>query len=356
MRIFSPIGINRFIVIPVIIGFTACGKKNSPQAAGPSTVQSGPLPVEIYVAAPQPYSYSYTSTGTVVPDEETELKAELAGRIVQLNLPEGQTVAKGTLLVKLYDADLLAQKAKLQNQLNIEKRTLQRLEKLKNVQGVAEQEYDLADSRVKTLEAELQLLQTQLDRTEIRAPFEGTIGLRNVSLGTYLMPGMRVATLRKLQPLKVDFNIPEKFTPYIKAGGRIKCYFDGTDSACFGEILATDKVVDANTRNLKIRARLIKPPDYILPGASAKVQFEAGSSQSIIFVPTQAVVAQARSSAVFLCKNGKAVKTIIIPGIRRAGLLEVKSGIQEGDTVITSGILFLKPDMPVTIKSVLPNI
>jgi membrane fusion protein (multidrug efflux system) len=333
----------------------SCNSKNAKPQQGGGAPQAGPLPVEVIVLKSEKFAQSIETSGTIIPDEETELKSEMAGRIIQLNLPEGKAVSKGTLLVKLYDEDLKAQKAKLKAQLDIEKRTLERLAKLKSVQGIAEQEYDLAESRVVTLEAELKLLLTQLDRTEIRAPFDGVVGLRMVSPGAYLSPGTSIATLRKVNPLKIDFNIAEKYAALVIPGSKVRCLVEGIEQEFMAEVLASDKSIDQTTRNLKLRARLINPPDNILPGAFARVFIDAERASSSIFVPTQAVIPQARTNSLFLYKNGKAFKQQITTGVRRARQIQVQEGVLPGDTVILTGILFLRPEMPVTIKSVVVN-
>ena len=328
--------------------------KNSPVAGGGGRGSGGPI--SVFVAAYQNLKEDVVSSGSLLPNEQVDIYPEASGRIVSLNIQEGRPVAQGTLLIKIYDGDLQAQLLKLRAQQENAQRTEDRNKQLLARGGISQQEYDLATTNLRSASADIDIIGANIRRTEIRAPFSGIIGLRNVSPGAVVTPGTLIARLQQISSLKLDFSIPERYGPQVKPGNTVSFLVDGATQPSQGVVFAIDPGVDEQTRNLRIRARVSNPlaggvrPKF-RPGTFAKVTLTIQNERSVV-VPTQAVIPQTRSVQVVVVKNGKARFQDVTTGIRTASVIQILSGLAVGDTVATSGLLFLKPDSPVKIGKV----
>lgn len=326
--------------------------KNGPAAGG----RGGSGAISVFVAAYQNLKEDVVSSGSLLPNEQVDIYPEASGRIVTLNIQEGRPVAQGTLLVKIYDGDLQAQLLKLRAQQENAQRTEDRNKQLLARGGISQQEYDLATTNLRSASADIDIIRANIRRTEIRAPFSGIIGLRNVSPGAVVTPGTLIARLQQISSLKLDFSIPERYGPQVKPGNTVSFLVDGAAQSSQGIVFAIDPGVDELTRNLRIRARVSNPlaggvrPRF-RPGTFAKVTLTIQNERSVV-VPTQAVIPQTRSVQVVVVKNGKARFQDVTTGIRTASVIQILSGLSIGDTVATSGLLFLKPDAPVKIGKV----
>ena len=326
------------------------GKGESGGKGGPTN--NAPSSVVGYLVQAQRLKEDIVSSGSLLAAEQVDIYPEISARITQLNFREGQPVAKGALLVKLFDADLRAQLQKLQAQADNARRTEDRNKQLLERGGISQQEYDIVTTNLRSSLADIELVKANLQRTEIRAPFSGVIGLRNVSSGAVVSPNTLIARLQQITSLKLDFSIPEKYGPFVRPGSTISFQVDGTTEPSQGVVYAVEPGVDEQTRNLRIRAKVNNTSAKFRPGTFARVTLTVQNEQSLV-VPTQAVIPQTRSNQVILVKGGKAVFKDIKIGLRTAGVVQVLSGLQRGDTVVTTGLLFLKPDAPVKIGKVI---
>lgn len=334
----------------------ACGKKENSQAGGapaPAGAKSNltVTAVEGYVAKPSLLTEAVTASGTIVPAEETELHPEASGRVVSLNLPEGRSVRKGQLLLKIYDEDLKTQLQKLETQLKQAQITEQRLSELLKVKGVSQQEYDLATLSVQTIKSDMDLVRINISKTELRAPYDGIIGLRRLSNGAYVTPATAVTTIRTASALKLDFSIPEKYSQLIKVGQSLDFKVEGGATSYKATVLATEQIISSDSRNLVVRAT-VRDGRGLLPGAFAEVTLALGNKAKALLIPNQAVIPQARDKKVIVSKGGKAQFVTVKTGVRQAGMIEITDGIQAGDTICTTGMLFLRPDASVKFSKV----
>ena len=336
------------------IALFACTKKSdqpAPGAAGGRTNYQLEA-IEGYLVKPMPLTESVTASGTLLPAEETALHPETSGRVVRINLPEGKSVSKGALLLKLFDEDLQTQLRKLDWQLKQAEITEQRLGELLQSKGVSRQEYDLAALQVQTLRSEMDLVRINIQKTEIRAPYDGTIGLRRVSPGAYVTPANAVATIRTTQALKLDFSVPEKYGSLLKPGQKISFKVEGQSAPFTAIVSATEQSIAAETRNLQIRAQVQGRQTGLLPGAFAEVSLNMSNKSNALLIPSQALVPQAREKCVYVSKNGTADFRPVKTGVRQAGMVEITEGLQAGDTIATTGILFLRPGAPMRFSTV----
>jgi membrane fusion protein (multidrug efflux system) len=331
-----------------MLALSACGNKEEVKQKAPSA----PVAIDVMVAAPSSFSFTVDASGTVQAQEFVELRPEVSGRIVKLNINEGQTVQEGTLLVKLNDDDLQAQLRKFESQYDIAVRNQKRLKSLLDVNGLNQQEYDIADNQVQSLRSDIDFTKAQIRKTEIRAPFSGLIGLRNVSPGAFVSSADILATLQQVSSLKIDFVLPEANAGLIRNGLLVKVQSDKGGSLYTAKIAAIEPQVNTGTRNIKARAVIDDKKAQLSPGAFVKVLIDAGKTDAAIMIPTNCIIPESRNKKVVLIKNGKAQFQVVEAGYRGEDKAEIIKGISPGDTIALNGILFLKPDAPVKIRSV----
>lgn len=339
------------LVLSTLLLFS-CGKsdKNATPPA-PKGASLSVSSVEGFVAKPSTLTERVTASGNLVPAEETELHPEASGRVVNLNLPEGRLVRKGDLLLKIFDEDLKTQLRKLETQLKQAEITEQRLAELLKVKGVSQQEYDLAVLQTQTYRADIELLRVNLSKTELRAPYDGILGLRRISPGAYVTPATAITTLRSASALKLDFAVPEKYSQQLRIGQPLEFKVEGSPATHRATVQATEQRISEGSRDLQVRA-VVAESRGLLPGAFAEVSLALGSNASALLIPNQAIIPQARDKKVILSKNGKATFVTVKTGVRQAGMIEITEGISAGDTVCTTGMLFLRPDSGVTFSKI----
>ena len=316
--------------------------------------EAQPLPVSTYVVHAGPFSEIIHSTGSLRAEESVELQAETNGKVVAINFTEGAHVHQGDLLVKLNDSDLRATRERA-----IQRKALAVLKEKRFAEllkmGVTNQEqYDTALSDVNVQSAEISLTDAQIAKTEIRAPFDGVVGLRYVSLGAFVNAATRVATLQRLDKLKVDFSIPEKYASRIRIGSPVTFSVAGASREFTGNIYAFDPRIDTATRTVVIRAVCPNADERLLPGAFADVQLALSRLDNAILVPSVAVIPGLTEKNVFVLKDGKAERRAVETGTRTEATVHILSGLKPGDVVITSGLQQMRAGLPVVGEDV-PN-
>jgi len=334
-----------------LLSLSSC-KEHADAASQDRKPKGGEAPiVDVLVASPRPISNEIEANGSVVANEYVELHPEISGRIVYLNVPEGAQVPKGTVIARINDADLQATLEKAKAQLALYQKTEERERKLLEIQGINEADYDLAVSNVNSTKADIDFTQAQLDKTIIRAPFDGVVGLRQVSPGAYVTPANIIATVQQLDKTKVDFTIPEQYSTVVRKGSLVDVQLDSrTNARRKGLIVATEPQINLSSRNLKVRALLQDGVAH--PGSFVKVFVNAGVDKRAIMVPTNCIIPEDRNNQVLLVKGGKARVVNVETGVREADNIEITRGISPGDTVIVTGVLFARPDQAVSIRNV----
>ena len=291
-------------------------------------------------------------SGTILPFDETTLTSEVSGKVVSLNLQEGKPVKKGSLLVKIFDEDLQAQLKMLEVQLKIAKNNEQRMKTLLGVQGTSQQEYDATLLQVNNISSQIDIIKVNIGKTEIKAPYDGVIGLRKISIGQYISPSVQIATIRAINSLKLDFSVPETYASSIKPGSKIEFSVSGSEAVYNANVMANEMSIESDSRNLNVRALVSGNIKGLVPGAFAKVKANLGSKDKAIMIPTSAIIPQASEKRVYLVKNGIAQLTTIQTGLRRTSDIEALSGISLGDTIVVTGLMFIKPNTPIKFSKV----
>jgi len=254
------------------------------------------------------------------------------------------------LLAKLYDGDLQAQLRKLEVQLKIAEQTEDRQSQLLKIQGISQQEYDLSLLQVSNLKADMDIVREAVRKTEIRAPFSGKLGLKNISQGAFVTSATIVTTISQVSQLKLQFNVPEKYGSQLKNGQAVNFTIDGSTKTFSANMIAAEVQMDENTRSLAIRALVKNADPVLIPGVFAKVKIVLGKNEDAIMIPTIVVQPLGRQKLVYLYKGGKSVPANITTGVRDSSNVQVLTGLKIGDTIITTGLLFLRPNGDVKLK------
>ncbi len=337
-----------FLIISVL---TSCGGKDDKKVTVTTTQGGGqapPVPVDVIIAGYHQLANTIEANGSVVANETTELRPEVSGRLTYLNIPEGRAVGKGAVLARINDADLQAQLVKLRAQLSLAEKTEERLRKLLEVEGINRADYDVAVNQVSSLRADIGVVQANIARTVVRAPFSGTIGLRNVSPGAYVTPQTVLATIQQVNRSKIDFTVPEVYAHTVTKGKSVAIEVSGEKRRA--TILAVEPQVNTGTRNLLVRA--IIDNGNVQPGSFVKVLIDGGSSNNTILIPSNAIIPEANGKKVIVAKNGKPEMTTIETGLRTPGGVEVLNGLNIGDSVVVTGVLYVRPNSTLKIRNV----
>ncbi|MCX6292566.1 MAG: efflux RND transporter periplasmic adaptor subunit [Bacteroidetes bacterium] len=304
------------------------------------------------IAGTQKLENKVFTSGNVLANEEVELKPEASGKILRINFKEGSKVEKNDLLIQINDADLQAQLKKLGLQMKLASEQEQRQKKLLDINGISQEEYDISLNHLNTLKADEEFTKALLAKTELRAPFNGIIGLKDVSEGSYVSPSQSIAWLQQIDPVKIDFSVPEKYGALVRKGDKIIFTTAGLKDTLHGEVYAIQPRIDMATRTLQVRALSPNKEGKIIPGSFVKVELVLKEFNDAIMLPTEAIVPVLKGKNVFVYRNGKAEAQKIQTGIRTDAQIQVVDGVQPGDTIITTGLMQLRAGMAVTLSNI----
>lgn len=296
------------------------------------------VPVEVAPARAETVSADIRSIGTLQSDESVKVASEVAGRIAQIRFKEGQHVSAGDVLVELDTTLIAASQAEMVARLNLAKANFERASRLQQSGSGTARSLDEAQAELNTATALLNLQQAQLAKHTVIAPFEGVVGLRSVSAGAYVTPGTELVNLEKIDVLKVDFKVPEVFLRQVATGQSVEITADAIPGRAFeGVVYAIDPMVDVNGRSLSVRARLPNGDLALRPGLFVRVIAKGLESRDTVFVPESAIVPRGQERFVWRIIDGKAVETKVELGQRRAGAVELVTGVKPGEQVVIAG-------------------
>jgi membrane fusion protein (multidrug efflux system) len=339
--------------IVFVIAIALLPKILSSSEVGKNTPGNKPdmiIPVKAHIVSLESLSNSVFTTGTILANEEVELRSEISGKIIKILFKEGSFVNKGALLIKINDADLQAQLRRAESKVKLSQEKEARQRQLHDGNLISQEEYDNTLGELNVSQADYDLIKAQIDKTEIRAPFSGVVGLRSVSEGSYVTPLIIMARLQNLNTIKVDFSIPEKYSTAVKAGDELEFKISGSETLFKAKVYAIEPKIDPGTRTLKIRAICSLSYKELIPGAFANVELNLKQTENTMLISTVAIVPELKGQKVYLYKNGIAVPQNVELGVREETRVQVVSGLSKGDTVITSGILQIRPGSKVNIS------
>jgi membrane fusion protein (multidrug efflux system) len=339
-----------FLILFSCFLIVACksGKNSLPKRElGTSGVR---IPVDAVVIQPSLLDNRIFTTGTLLANEEVQLRPEISGRVTGIFFTEGSRVKKGNVLLKINDREL---KAQLEGK-GVEEKQASDLEararQLFEMKGISQEEYDKAANALKIIQAQKEVIQAQLAKTEIVAPFDGIIGLRYVSEGSYVSSNMLVATMQDIDPVKVEFSVPEKYVKQMKKGIEISALVGDSQEEYKGSVYAVESKIDLETRTIKARAKIPNPHGDLIPGSFAKVDIMLERLPHAIVIPSESIIPEMTGEKVFICVNGKARSVPVKTGIRTETSIQIVEGLNPQDTLVVTGLLQLADGKAVEIK------
>jgi membrane fusion protein (multidrug efflux system) len=320
-------------------------------APAPGRGKGNPLNVNVKIITPETLTDVIRSTGSLMPDEEVALSFEASGKITDIYFKEGTFVKKGALLAKVNDKPLQAELQKLQAQIPLAEDRVFRQKSLLAKDAVSKEAYEQVATELEKLRADIDLVKSRIAQTELRAPFDGEIGLRLVSEGAYASPTTIVANLTKITPLKIEFSVSEKYTNLIHAGTGITFKTDKDLTEYTASVYALESQIDLKTRTLKARATYHNSNGRLKPGETASVEIQSNKITNALTAPNESIIKEMGRDIAYIYTNGKAKQTELIIGLRTESDLQILAGLTAGDTLIVSGVMQLRDGMPVKIDN-----
>lgn len=335
----------------VLLLVSGCHSKKEEAKGGQDKGPKG-LKAEGYVVTPGELTSQYQSTGNLLANEAINVYPEVAGRVTDIRFKEGTVVRKGDLLVQLNDSDIRAQIQKLNVQRRLQVITRERQDELLSISGISKQEYDNTIAQIAAIDADIAYNESLLRRLQVRATFDGVIGLRNISVGAIVNSTTLITIIQQVNPLKLDFAVPEQYKSVIGNGDEVKFTITGNSDTMKGVVNAVQPAADAATRTITMRAIVANPERKMVPGAFVNVYLQLNRNHNAITIPSQSIIPTTRDKKVAVVRNGKAEMVTVVTGERLVEKVEILQGLQAGDTILTTGIMQVKPGMEVKITKI----
>lgn len=301
------------------------------------------------IVQPQKFSNLLSLSGSIEADEQVEIRGEISGLVEEIFFREGSSVIKGQVLLKINDMELRAQMAQAKTKQTLASENERRGKLLLEKEAISREEYDVVKADLMSAQAQTQLIEAQMNKTTIKAPFSGKIGLRNVSPGTYLTPTTLVAKLVNSNEVKITFSIPEKYATLVKVNSNITFKVAGSRDEHIAKVYAIEPEIDVTTRTLKLRAVAKNPNGKLLPGTFATITLALSSVDSTLIVPTEAIIPIQNGKKLFILEKGKAKEINVETSTRTDKEIVVIAGLKPQDTVLTTGVMSLREGLPVTV-------
>jgi len=343
------IGFGSLVIYRIAKNKAESGTPRGGRAAGAANQK--PMNVNGIVVTLQDFANALTVTGAIDPNEEVRIISEVSGIVKGIYFQEGSYVSKGQTLVKIDDSELRAQLAQVLTKQNLASENERRARLLLQKEAISKEEYDIASADFRSAQSQTQLIRAQIAKTVVRAPFSGKIGLRAISTGEYLTPSMPVCNLVSINPVKVTFSIPEKYSSQVKVNTTISFTVAGSSKIFSARVYAIEPRIEAATRTLQLRARADNSAGSLIPGSFASISLPLSTITGAILIPTEAIVPVQDGKKVFITDNGVAREVMVETSTRTEKDILITSGLKAGDTVLTTGILTLKDGSKVKVKT-----
>ena len=340
------------LLLTGLVGFIGYRITKNSGAKGPNDKgkEEQPITVSGTVVKLQTFDNNLALSGSIEANEQVEIRSEVSGIVKTIYFQEGSNVAKGQVLLKVDDIELKAQLAQAKTKESLASENERRAKLLLQKEAISQEEYDVARADHQSAKAQSQLILAQIEKTTVRAPFSGKIGLRSISPGTYVTPALLVAKLVNSGQLKITFSIPEKYASQVNKNGIITFKVTGSDQTYTAKIYAIEPEVEIATRTLKVRALADNKNGKLLPGTFADVQLPLDIIKDAVVIPTEAIIPVQDGKKVFIANKGMAKEVMVETATRTDASILVLSGLKVGDTVLTSGVMSLKDEAPIVVK------
>jgi membrane fusion protein (multidrug efflux system) len=350
-----------FVIVLILFGggwyayHTYAAKHAAPAGAGIAAQKMGPMPVGAVPAEAKDMPVTINAVGTLTASESAEIKAEIAGVVKAVNFSEAGAVKKDDSLVEIDDSIVKAELMKATATYNMRRTTFGRSDKLKSSGYVSSQDWEQNRGSLEEAQADMESIRIRLDKTKVRAPFDGQAGLRNFSVGDYVQVGQSLTTVDAVNPMKITFSVAEKNYSDLKPGQKVSFFVDAWPGESFsGEVYAVSPRVDEATRNFDVKASIPNPDGRLRPGMFARLEIVTAVHTGALTVPEQAIIPQGDDSFVFAVREGKAVMQKVGIGLRQPGIVEITSGLAAGEPVVTAGVMKIQDGMPVMVMGQKP--
>ncbi len=329
------------------------GDAKEEEATSASAPPPKATPVDGFVVRASELVQVINATGNLIAYEGVDISPERSGKLLSLHFNESAFVKEGTLLAQIDDQELQAQMHRLEVNLELAKKEVSRGRELLAIQGISQEELDRLINRVDEIQAEQKLVQIQIDKSKIYAPFSGVIGLRQISEGAYITPSSVLVQLQQLNPIKLEFEVPERYLPRIKKGQQLEFTTEGSSEVYRARVYAIGSEISPATRTFKVRATAQNTNRKLKPGQFARISLVTGIDKQAKLVPTDAVIPVLDGKQVYLASKGRAIATRVQSKDRKAAMVQVIQGLEVGDTIIASGLLSLTDGSRIRVDNIL---
>ncbi len=342
------------IIVIIIVGLILYPKlkqeENQPSMA--SSQEKSITPVEAKIINPERIENVIRVTGAIIANESVALNIEISGKIEKIYFQEGQRVKKGDLLLTINDDEIVAQLERLKYTQKLNEDMEYRMRQLLDKEAISREEYDISLTTLNTTLSDIKEREARIAKHKLYAPFDGIIGLRQVSEGSYITPSDLIANIYNINPIKIEFSIPGKYSSLVNNGDSINFKVESSENVFMGTIYAVEPRIDPRTLTLQIRAICNNDEEVLIPGQFANIDYILNVLTDALMVPSESVIPELNSHKIFTYKNGQVSQEIVNIGLRTDSDVQITQGISPGDTVITTGILQIRQGMPVDITYV----
>lgn len=337
------------LAIVTICSIASCGDKKTPQELAK---QAKPMVLNAdgYIVKPQQFQNDYTASGSLVPNEEVKIMPEVSGRVTTISFEEGTIVKQGQVLLRIYNDDIKAQIQKLHAQRELQVKIKNRQAELLRIGGISQQDYETTTTQIQSIDADIAYSEAQLRKTTIYAPFQGKIGIRNVSVGAVVTPTSVIATLQQTRILKMDFTVPDQYRDEVRPGKNISFTPTGKLDTFPATISAMEPAASDVTHTLKVRALVQNEEHKLVAGSFTHVIIPFENNKKALLVPSQSIIPTDRDKEIAIVRGGKANLVPVTIGTRTDARVEIVQGLKEGDTILTTGIMQVKQGMKVNVR------
>lgn len=336
-----------FVYALLLLSAGACRQDNASEGEPALTA----VKVEATRVEPSSFTRSISSMANLLPFEQVELKAPVAGNVMAIYFEEGQQVKKGARLIRIDDRHWRAQLQGLEAQLSSATSEFERNQQLIEREGISQETLEQAEAAVRELEAQIRELRVNIQLANVRAPMSGVVGMRDFSLGDYLTQGQTITQLVQKDKLRVDFAVPAEYAAQLEEGQEVKVIASASGDTAVAEIYAINPAINLNSRQIQLRALLENGEGSFIPGDFAEIQLEVTEEDEALLIPAEAVVPEVDSHVVYKLKNGRAVKQEVVPGVRTESEIQIMEGLVAGDTVLLTGLMQIEDGQQVQVDT-----
>lgn len=326
----------------------SCGKE---QENGQQQEENQAIQVRAALVEADSFARTVSTTANLLPFEQVDIKAPVAGNVLAIYFKEGERVGKGEQLIRIDDRSWRAQLQGLQAQLERARSELERNQELIEREGISREELEQAEAQVRNLEAQAKELRVNIQLANVKAPLSGQLGMRDFSLGDYLQQGQTITQLVQKDRLRVDFTIPAEYAPHVRQDQEMTVIASATGDTLQALVYAISPAISLNSREIRIRGLLDNREGQFIPGDFAQVQLNITQKEEALLIPAEAVLPEAETHVVFKAQNGRAMRQEVSLGLRTPSRIQILEGLSQGDTVLITGLMQVEDSSRIEVEA-----